>query len=223
MGTEELTRVRERIAAAAARIGKSGEEIELVVVSKMRSDDDVLDVYAAGERSFGENRQQGLRARIESSLPEDIAWHFVGPLQSRKVRYVADNVSLLHSLDRISLAQRWFAARGGPVLIQFNLAGEPQKSGFDPDAAEEVLDAVLATGVDVRGVMAIPPIAERPMESAPWFAMLRSIFDMYSERRDGISVCSMGMTSDYEVAIREGATTIRVGRAIFEGTNNRQD
>ncbi len=219
MDTSGLIDVRERMAAAAGAAGRSVTEIELVVVSKMRTDAEVLAIYEAGERSFGENRQQGLRARIESDLPDDIRWHFIGPLQSRKVRYVAAHAHLLHSLDRPDLAQRWAAAGGGPALIQFNLAGEPQKVGFDPADADAALDVVLESGVEVVGVMAIPPLVTDPQESTPWFRMLRGIFERYRERVDGIEVCSMGMTNDFEVAIAEGATMIRVGRAIFEGTN----
>ncbi len=219
MDTAGLSAVRARMQDAAERAGRDVDEIDLVVVSKMRSNEEVLSVYGAGERIFGENRQQGLRARIEADLPADITWHFIGPLQSRKARYVAAHVGLLHSLDRLSLAQRWVAVDGGPALIQFNLAGELQKVGFDPGRADEVLAEVLEVGVDVRGVMAIPPLVEDPAESAPWFAMLRGIFERYRDESPLIDVCSMGMTNDFEVAIAEGATTIRVGRAIFEGTN----
>ena len=214
-----LISVRERMAAAANRAGRDVDDIDLVIVSKQRSDAEVLAVYDAGERMFGENRQQGLAARIESGLPDDIEWHFIGPLQSRKVRYVAAHAVLLHSLDRMSLAQRWVAAGGGPCLIQFNLAGEPQKVGFDPHDADAVLSDLLDADVDVRGVMAIPPLVDDPRESSRWFAMLRSIFERYREQSRCIEACSMGMTNDFEIAIHEGATTIRVGRAIFEGTN----
>jgi pyridoxal phosphate enzyme (YggS family) len=208
---------------AAEQAGRDVADIDLVVVSKLRSDAEVLEVYDEGERTFGENRQQGLKARIDTGLPSDIEWHFIGPLQSRKARYVAEHVALLHSLDRLSLAQRWVQAGGGPVLIQFNLAGEPQKSGFDPANAHEALDAVLETGARVRGVMAIPPMADDPLEVAPWFRQLRNIYDDYQARSDTIDVCSMGMTNDFEIAILEGSTTIRVGRAIFETTSNRFD
>ena len=208
------------MAAAAARAGRDVSDIDLVVVSKNRSDAEVREVYTAGERQFGENRQQAFQARIEAGLPDDIEWHFVGPLQSRKVRYVAAHADLLHSLDRISLARRWVTAGGGPALIQFNLAGEVQKSGFDPGTAYETLDTVLETGVDVRGVMAIPPMTDDPRDVAPWFRMLRTIFDDFAERVPSIEVCSMGMTNDLEIAILEGATTIRVGRAIFEGADD---
>jgi len=219
MDAAGLISVRERVAAAANRAGRDVDEIDLVVVSKQRSDADVLAVYDAGERTFGENRQQGLAARIESGLPDDIEWHFIGPLQSRKVRYVAAHAVLLHSLDRMSLARRWVAAGGGPCLIQFNLGGEPQKVGFDPHDADSVLSDLLDADVDVRGVMAIPPLVDDPRESSRWFAMLRRIFERYREQSSRIDVCSMGMTDDFEIAIHEGATTIRVGRAIFEGTN----
>ncbi len=223
MATTGLTAVRSRMASAAARAGRDVSDIDLVVVSKNRSDAEVREVYAAGERRFGENRQQAFQARIQAGLPDDIEWHFVGPLQSRKVRYVAAHADLLHSLDRISLAQRWVAAGGGPALIQFNLAGEAQKSGFDPGAAHETLDTVLDAGVDVRGVMAIPPMTDDPRDVAPWFRMLRTIFDDFAERMPSIEVCSMGMTNDLEIAILQGATTIRVGRAIFEGADDRFD
>jgi len=211
------------MASAAAEAGRDVADIDLVVVSKYRSDAEVREVYDEGERLFGENRQQAFQARIDANLPGDIEWHFIGPLQSRKVRYVAQHASLLHSLDRLSLAQRWVAAQGGPVLIQFNLAAEPQKSGFDPDRSHEVLDSVLETGADVRGVMAIPPLTADPRDGAPWFRLLRSIYDDFQDRSNDVAVCSMGMTNDLEVAILEGSTTIRVGRAIFEGANDRLD
>lgn len=211
------------MASAAALAGRDVADIDLVVVSKQRSDAEVLEVYDQGERMFGENRQQALKARIDADLPSDIEWHFIGPLQSRKVPYVARHAAMLHSLDRLSLADRWVAAGGGPVLIQFNLDQEPQKSGFDPRDAYEVLDAVQATGADVRGVMAIPPMTEDPADVAPWFRQLRRIYDDFRERDEHVDVCSMGMTNDLEVAILEGATIIRVGRAIFGGSNSHLD
>ena len=223
MATTGMNAVRSRMAAAANVAGRDIADIDLVVVSKLRSEAEVLAVYDQGERLFGENRQQGLKARIDAALPADIEWHFIGPLQSRKVRYVAEHVALLHSLDRLSLASRWVAAGGGPVLIQFNLAAEAQKTGFAPDDASEVLDTVMETGANVRGVMAIPPMTNDPRDVAPWFRMLRSIYDDLAERNENIDVCSMGMTNDLEVAILEGATMIRVGRAIFEGTDNGRD
>ena len=135
-----LGRVRSRIAEAAERAGRAPSAIELLVVSKNRSDAEVLSVYRDGQRLFAENRDQGLRNRVASELPEDIAWHFVGPLQSRKVPYVASHVELLHSMDRTKLARLWAERSTTPVLLQFNLAAEPQKSGYPPGDAERVLD-----------------------------------------------------------------------------------
>ncbi|MCL1595450.1 MAG: YggS family pyridoxal phosphate-dependent enzyme [Actinomycetia bacterium] len=223
MDSLALDEVHDRIASAAVQSGRVGSDVDLVVVSKQRAETDVLAAYEAGERLFGENRQQGLKTRIESDLPDDIVWHFIGPLQSRKARFVTRHAALLHSFDRYSLVDRWVSADGGPVLVQFNLASESQKTGFDPAMAMEVLDDLVESGIDVRGVMAIPPFANDPESTARWFATLREIFDHYREERTSIDICSMGMSNDYEVAIREGATIIRVGRAIFEGTNNGHD
>jgi pyridoxal phosphate enzyme (YggS family) len=196
----------------------SAEAVELVVVSKQRSDEALLTVYGEGQRVFAENREQGLRQRCDAGLPNDIVWHFVGPLQSRKVASVASHVSLLHSMDRLSLASKWGSRTDVPVLIQFNMAGEEQKSGFDPADADRVIDEVAQHGVRIRGVMAIPPMSPDPEQARPWFSQLRTIYDTYTANYPGIDVCSMGMSNDFGVAIEEGATMVRVGRAIFAAT-----
>ncbi len=215
-----LAQVTAAIEDAAKRSGAGRGAITLVAVSKGRSNDAVALAAAAGQTIFGENRQQGLAERIEGDLPAGIEWHFVGPLQSRKVLYVAQHVTLLHSMDRISLAHKWAAAGSTPVLAQFNLAAEPQKSGFDPDDADRVVEELLACGVDVQGVMAIPPMASDAELTRPHFARLRQIFERLRDRYDGIVHCSMGMSSDFTVAIEEGCTMVRVGRAIFEATDH---
>ena len=211
-----LERVEARIAEACDRSGRSPSAIDVLVVSKNRSDDEVRAVYDAGQRLFAENREQGLRARMDADLPHDIEWHFVGPLQSRKVAFVGGHVALLHSMDRPKLARVWAERSSVPVLIQFNLGAEPQKSGFAPDDPLEVLDLCRRAGLTVRGVMAIPPLADDPEDVRPYFARLRSIFDRYVADDPAIDVCSMGMTNDLEVAVEEGSTMVRVGRAIFD-------
>ena len=211
-----LTRVRERMYAACERSGRDLDAVDLLVVSKNRSDEDVAAVYEAGQRLFAENREQGLRTRVASDLPTDITWHFVGPLQSRKAAYVGNHIDLLHSMDRMKLARLWADRCATPVLIQFNLAAEPQKSGFAPSNADQALEACLDLGLDVRGVMAIPPLTKDPEDARPWFRSLRTIFDGFADAHSEITVCSMGMTNDLEVAIEEGSTLVRVGRAIFE-------
>lgn len=208
------------MALASAAAGRDHEDVALVVVSKTQADSLVKEAYDDGHRLFAENREQGLKARIESDLPDDIEWHFVGPLQSRKANFVGANVSLLHSMDRVRLAERWATRSEAPVLIQFNLALESQKSGFDPADADEAIDRILDLGVSVRGVMAIPPKVHNVEDVRPWFSALRSIHDHYSERYDQIDVCSMGMSHDLEVAIEEGSTMVRVGRAIFAEDND---
>lgn len=211
--------VLERVDRACGVAGVDPVTVTLVAVSKTRSDADVLAVHAQGQRIFAENREQGLRARMLSDLPDDISWHFVGPLQSRKAAFVGTHVDLLQSMDRMRLAERWAQRSTVPILIEFNLAGEPQKSGFAPSDADRVIDDLLALGLDVRGVMAIPPFDEDPSAARPWFRSLREIHDRYALRYPGIDTCSMGMSHDLEVAIEEGATMVRVGRAIFAETS----
>ncbi|MGI9643003.1 MAG: YggS family pyridoxal phosphate-dependent enzyme [Acidimicrobiia bacterium] len=218
MAASGLTVVRMAIAEACERAGVPDDSVELLVVSKQRSAEELLAVYDEGHRLFAENREQGLKQRCDGGLPDDIVWHFVGPLQSRKIASVASHASLLHSMDRMSLAQKWGRRTDVPVLIQFNLAGEEQKSGFNPDDADRVIDEVAQCGVRVRGVMAIPPMSNDPEDVRPWFAKLRKIYDTYAANYPGIDVCSMGMSNDFGVAIEEGATIVRVGRAIFAAT-----
>lgn len=214
-----LDAVKERIAAAAARVGRDHSEVTLVAVSKGRPDQAVRAAYDHGQRVFGENRQQGLAARIHSDLPSDIDWHFIGPLQRRKARFVAEHAALLHSFDRIALIERWLGS-DTPVLLQFNLAGEPQKGGFDPQRADAVLEEVTRAGITVRGVMAIPPVVENPNDARRWFSELRVIFERIRTASSGIDTLSMGMSNDFEVAIEEGATMVRVGTAIFGDTQH---
>lgn len=220
MDTAGLTRVRSEIAAAAARSGIGADEISLVAVSKGRSNSDVMQVAIEGQRLFGENRQQGLAERTSYEFPDGLQWHFIGPLQSRKVPFVERNVALLQSMDRHSLASKWVRAGRTPVLLQFNVGLEPQKTGFVPSAADEVIDVMLESGLEVRGVMAIPPLTREPDAARPYFRQLREIFDRYRDRYEGIEHCSMGMSNDFEIAIEEGSTMVRVGRAIFEPTED---
>jgi PLP dependent protein len=206
--------VQDRICAAALRSGRTADEIQLVAVSKNRPASAVRALHEAGQRHFGENRQQGLAARFAEDLPTDITWHFIGPLQSRKAPFVAEHADLLHSFDRLDLIKRW-AGSTTPVLLQFNLAAEPQKVGFDPKDADQVFADVTNAGIVVKGVMAIPPQASEPEETRPWFVQLRDVFDRLRETSRAVDTLSMGMSNDYEVAIEEGATLVRIGTAIF--------
>ena len=172
--------------------------------------------YEAGQRDFAENRAQDLAEKIEA-MPQDVRWHFVGPLQRNKVRIVRPAVVLLHSMDRISLAESWMKGPGmpPPALLQVNIGREPQKHGVDPDDAGRVVDEMAGIGVPLTGLMAIPPLSEDADDARPFFVLLRELRDRIHRDHPEVSELSMGMTDDFEVAVEEGATMIRVGRAIF--------
>jgi pyridoxal phosphate enzyme (YggS family) len=208
--------VMERVAGAAQRAGRSVEEITVVAVSKTMSPADIMGVYDQGHRDFGENRA-GELAEKTAELPEDIRWHFVGALQSNKARLVRGVVTLLHSMDRRSLGKAWMKGHGvpPPVLAQVNLGDETQKSGVDPEDVEGALEWMEGLGLVVRGLMAIPPIPDHPEDSRRHFVRLRELRDEVRSTQPDVTELSMGMTDDFEVAISEGASIIRVGRAIF--------
>jgi hypothetical protein len=212
--------VSERMSLAVERSGRAPGDVILVAVSKTKSVEDILTVYEKGHRDFGENRAQEM-AEKAAQLPDDIRWHYVGALQSNKARLIRPSTHLLHSMDRMSLASVWAKGQGTapPVLVQVNTGEEPQKSGVIPGETESLVDRVLAMGIEVRGLMAIPPLSEDPEETRPHFRWLAVLRDRIRERSPGVTDLSMGMTDDFEVAIEEGASFIRVGRAIFGARN----
>ncbi|HEU4917378.1 MAG TPA: YggS family pyridoxal phosphate-dependent enzyme [Acidimicrobiia bacterium] len=213
MSYEDVLR---RMATAAERAGRDVASIQLVAVSKAKSIADIEVVYSLGHRDFGENRAQEMVEKA-ARLPEDIRWHFVGGLQTNKARSIRPITHLLHSMDRESLAAAWAKGSGlpPPVLLQVNTGHEEQKSGADPERAGEVLDLVTGLGIEVLGLMAIPPYSDDPEQQRPHFAMLRELRDRLATGQPSLVELSMGMTDDFEVAIEEGSTVIRVGRAIF--------
>ncbi len=212
--------VRERVAAAAGRSGRSPESVTIVAVGKTRTPNEIMDLYRAGHRDFGESRAQELADKA-AGLPKDIRWHFVGHLQSNKARLVRPVVSLLHSMDRVSLASVWLKGkeRPPPVLLQVNLGAEQQKAGLVPGAVGRALVEMASMGVEVKGLMAIPPAPGVPEDSRPHFETLRSMLTELSRDHPALTELSMGMTDDYEVAVEEGASFIRIGRAIFGPRN----
>jgi pyridoxal phosphate enzyme (YggS family) len=213
--------VVERVTAAADRAGRSGDDITVVAVSKTMGVEEILGVYNQGHRDFGENRAQELAEKVPL-LPRDIRWHFVGSLQSRKARSVRPLVTLLHSMDRRSLGSAWMKGHGHapPVLAQVNIGDEDQKSGVRVEEISEALDWMIGLGLDVRGLMAIPPLPQHPEDSRRYFVDLRVMRDAISIEHPSVRELSMGMTDDFEVAIEEGASIIRVGRAIFGPRNS---
>lgn len=223
---ESLAQVRARLAAACHAAGRDPASVTLVAVSKTRPAADVLEAKAAGQVDFGENYAQELRDKAPL-VGSGVRWHFIGSLQRNKVKYVVGTASLVHDVDSLALAEeigkRSLPRRTG-VLIGVNLGAEPQKSGVRPAAALELARAVVALpGVELRGLMCIPPPTEDPEDAAPYFAELRRLAER--GRADGLplDVLSMGMSHDYAVAVREGATHVRVGTAIFGARAPRVD
>ena len=211
-----LTEVRERVAAAAARVGRPPEGVRLVAVSKTALPVALRAAYDAGQRDFGENRASRL-LEVVALLPGDARWHFLGRLQGNKVARVRPVTHLLHSLDRADLAGYWVKGPGlpPPVLIQVNVAGEAAKGGVRPGEAESLVEAAAGLGIEVRGLMTIPPLPAVPEDSRPHFRELAGLRARLAGRWPGLTELSMGMTEDFEVAVEEGATLLRIGRAIF--------
>jgi|SRR5579871_3591400 len=214
---ERLAAVRSRIAAAAVAAGRDPAEVALVAVSKTKSAEDIRPTVAARQRLFGENRVQEALTKwpgLKAEFP-DIRLHLIGPLQTNKVRDAVRLFDAIESLDREKLARALQAEMGKQgrrldCFIQVNTGEEPQKAGVEPRQA----DAFIALcrddlGLPIAGLMCIPPVDEDPV---PHFALLRDI-----ARRNGLSGLSMGMSADFETAIRLGATHVRVGTAIFGG------
>ncbi len=215
MVAERLNQVRDRADAAAKRAARDPAEITLVAVSKGRSVAEIEACYATGQRDFGENRAAELE-RKAPLLPEDIRWHFIGSLQTRQAKVAGAHTNLLHSLDRARLVNAWSNVDGAsPVLIQVNVAAEEQKHGVSPDGVASLIGQAADAGLDCHGLMTIPPLASAPEDSRRWFLALRELRDSVRVAFPQIQELSMGMTDDFEVAIEEGATIIRVGRAIF--------
>lgn len=216
-----LDQVRARIAEAAARAGRNAEAVRLVVVTKGQSPAAVRHLYDQGQRDFGENRAQELATKV-GELPPDIEWHFVGPLQTNKVRLVRPAVKLLHSLDRRDLVPAWVKGPGvpPPALVQVRIGGEQQKHGVDPSEAVVLCERAVEAGIQVAGLMTIPPLVVEASLARPFFEQLATISEEVRRRLPQARELSMGMTDDFEIAIEAGATIVRIGRAIFAGLPN---
>ncbi len=224
---DRLAAVTDEIARAALAVGRDPESIELVVVSKTRSPEEIALAIRGGARLLGENYVQEARRKIPevaALLPDHRArWHVIGPLQTNKAKYVPGTFDEVESVDRAdlgdALAKRAEAAGIVlPVLVQVNVGREPQKSGCDPDSVHELLARLSQQrSLAVGGLMAIPPEAEDPEASRPWFRALATLARDLAGRGllPAAPVLSMGMSHDFTVAIAEGATRVRVGTAIF--------
>jgi PLP dependent protein len=210
-----LERVRERVARAAERAGRRASDVLLVGVSKTVDAARIRQAIEAGVPALGENRVQEAKEKV-TELGRPVPWHLIGHLQTNKARDAVELFDVIHSLDRLDLAKeldKRARSRGRTVdaLIEVNVAGEASKGGVAPDGLDALLAAVAALpAIKVRGLMAIPPEAKEPDDSRVWFKALRKQAERFS-----LPELSMGMSGDFEVAIEEGATIVRVGTAIF--------
>lgn len=211
-----LAAVRTRIEEACRRAGRDTSAVTLIAVSKKQPTEAIREAYAAGQLDFGENYAQELRDK-QAALADlaGVRWHALGPLQTNKAKYVAGKVALVQTLDRVELARELVRRAGGaPVraLVEVNIGREPQKGGVTPEELPARLAELSAVpGIELSGLMCIPPVADEPEASRVHYRALRELRDRLLPGGD----LSMGMSDDFEVAVEEGATLVRVGTAIF--------
>ena len=224
---DNLNDVEKRIQAACDRSGRKREEVLLVAVSKTKPVEMIEEIMAAGIVEFGENKPQELRDKYEV-LPKNLHFHMIGHLQTNKIKYVIDRAVLIHSIDSIRLAEAVNAEakkhyRIMPVLVEVNVAQEESKSGFLVEETEEAIREIAKlSNIRVEGLMTIAPFVENAEENRQYFVKLRKLsVDIAAKNIDNVTMhhLSMGMTGDYEVAIEEGATMVRVGTGIFGERN----
>jgi PLP dependent protein len=216
---ERLEIVRAQIGAAAWRARRDPASIRLVLASKTQPSDAIRAAWRAGARDFGENYvQEALAKQAELADVPEIRWHLIGHLQTNKAKIAAPAFALIHTLDSARLAGALERAQSSPrvhALIEVNLGAEASKSGVAPDGVAALLDAARGK-IEIDGLMTIPPPAANPEASRPWFGRLRELRDRLAMRSGvALSELSMGMTDDFEIAIEEGATIVRIGRAVF--------
>jgi pyridoxal phosphate enzyme (YggS family) len=227
---ERLGRVNERIALAAERAGRKPDEIKLIAVSKTHDAATVQLAVDAGVRDLGENRVQEAIDKARQVRSDGLRWHLIGHLQSNKARQAVLTFDVIHTVDSLELAQRLDRIAGEEgkcpvVLVQVDLGGEPTKTGTVETGLPEVIEALdAAENLDFRGLMTMPPFFDEAEETRSYFQRLREILESLNRRRlpgQRLSELSMGMSHDFEVAIEEGATMVRVGTAVFGARGRR--
>ena len=220
---ENLEEVEARITRACERSGRERSEVTLISVSKTKPAEMLQEAYDAGSRDFGENKPQEIREKYPQ-LPTDIRWHMIGHLPRNKIKYIIDKVCMIHSVDSIRLAEAIDeeAKKHGivmPVLIEVNVAEEESKFGVHLDEVESLIRQISElSNIQVQGLMTIAPFTENAEDNRIYFRKLRNLYvDIKDKNIDNVNMCnlSMGMTGDYEVAVEEGATMVRVGTGIF--------
>lgn len=220
---DQLHEVQRRIEEACRRSGRNPEDVTLIAVSKTKPVSMIEELLPEGVLDFGENKPQELRDKYEV-LPKDLRWHMIGHLQTNKIKYVIDRACLIHSVDSLHLAEAIDreAEKHGlvmPVLVEVNIAGEESKFGLKPQETAEFVEKLSHfSHIRVEGLMTIAPFVENPEDNRIHFQNLRKLcVDIREKNIDNVNMCtlSMGMTGDFEVAVEEGATMVRVGTAIF--------
>jgi pyridoxal phosphate enzyme (YggS family) len=222
MIAENLVEVRERISRAIQKSGREPDSARLITVSKQISVDRIEEARAAGAVVFGENKIQEAIPKIEQMGAEGIFWHFIGHLQKNKIKFLDERFDLIHSVDSFELAEKiakhyHSENRVQRILLQVNVSGEAAKFGMEPKELEkQMAEFFQLQGIQVEGLMTIPPFDSDPENSRRHFSRLRELREQY-EKQNGLPLnqLSMGMSNDFEVAIEEGATLVRVGTAIF--------
>lgn len=220
--------VQDKIKKACERSSRNPEEVTLIAVSKTKPNEMIQELYDHGVRAFGENKVQEMDAK-EAALPKDIEWHLIGHLQRNKVKYIIDKATLIHSVDSYRLAETINAEAIkknviANILIEVNVAQEESKFGLSMEEVLPLIEQISATcpNIRIRGLMTIAPFVENPEENRPIFENLRKLsVDIDGKNINNVSVdiLSMGMSNDFEVAVEEGATHVRVGTSIFGARN----
>jgi pyridoxal phosphate enzyme (YggS family) len=220
---ENLRKIRERMAQAALKAGRDPAEVRLVAVSKTKPAAAIAEAFRCGQTVFGENYVQELVAKA-AELPKEISWHFIGNLQSNKVRQIAGLVDMIHSVDRISLAReidrQWgMLGKSCEILIEVNISCEATKGGTSCDELMQLVsEAAALPNLRIKGLMTMPPFFDDPEAARPYFSALRELArEVAAAGIAGVEMreLSMGMSGDFEAAIGEGATLVRVGSALF--------
>ena len=222
MIAENLVEVRERISRAIQKSGREPDSARLITVSKQISVDRIEEARAAGAVVFGENKIQEAIPKIEQMGAEGIFWHFIGHLQKNKIKFLDERFDLIHSVDSFELAEKiakhyHSENRVQRILLQVNVSGEAEKFGMEPkDLEKQMAEFFQLQGIQVEGLMTIPPFDSDPENSRRHFSRLREFREQY-KKENGLPLneLSMGMSNDFEVAVEEGATLVRVGTAIF--------
>ena len=220
---ENIAEVEKKVAAACERSGRKREDVLLLAVSKTIDVDRIKEAVDCGLTSLGENKVQEIMDKYDAMGP-DVKWHLIGHLQTNKVKYIIDKVDLIHSVESLKLAEeisKRAEAKGvtANILLEVNVADEESKFGIKVDECEEMVRKIsVLPNIVIRGLMTVAPFVEHPEENRGYFRQLKQLLvDINSKKMDNVNmeVLSMGMTGDYEVAIEEGATIVRVGTGIF--------